>query len=76
MVEDPGRLMPMASMAEDMVLAVNIPPQPPAPGQALRSTASSSSFVALPAAWRARVSKTLTMVRSRPSRWPGSMVPP
>jgi len=35
--------MPMASMTEDMVLAVYIPPQEPAPGQALRSTSRSSA---------------------------------
>ena len=33
----PGRDMPMASAIELMVLAVNIPPHAPSPGQALRS---------------------------------------
>ena len=33
----------MASMAEDIVFAVNMPPHEPAPGQAWRSTSSSSA---------------------------------
>ena len=33
MVEEKGRLSPMASIADDIVLAVYIPPQEPAPGQ-------------------------------------------
>ena len=32
--ELPGKLIPIASMAEAMVLAVYIPPQAPGPGQA------------------------------------------
>ena len=50
MVDEYGRLIPIASIALDMVLAVNIPPHEPAPGQALRSIAASSSSVILPAA--------------------------
>ena len=76
MVEDPGRLMPRASMAEDMVLAVNMPPHEPAPGQALRSTSRSSAASIFPAACSPTASKTLTMVRSRPAWWPGLIVPP
>ena len=34
---EPGRLMPSASPIELIVLAVNIPPQAPSPGQACRS---------------------------------------
>jgi len=34
--EDPGRVIPMASIAVAMVLAVYIPPQAPGPGQACR----------------------------------------
>ena len=34
--------MPIASIAEDMVLAVYMPPQEPAPGQAWRSTSINS----------------------------------
>jgi hypothetical protein len=37
--------MPSASMAEDMVLAVYMPPHAPSPGQALRSTARNCSSV-------------------------------
>ena len=46
----PGSDMPIASAAEAMVLAVNWPPQAPAPGQAAFSMASSSdsSGVCLP----------------------------
>ncbi len=76
MVDEPGRLIPNASMAEDIVLAVNIPPQEPAPGQALRSTARSSASSILPAACSPTASNTLTIVRSRPSWWPGLIVPP
>ena len=75
-VDEPGRLIPMASMAEDMVLAVNIPPQAPAPGQAVFSISMSSSRGSLPATCWPRASKTLTMVRSRPAWCPGLMVPP
>ena len=34
--EDPGRVMPITSIAVAMVFAVYIPPQAPPPGQALR----------------------------------------
>ena len=47
----PGMDMPKASMAEDMVLAVNMPAQAPSPGQAMRSMAKSSSNVRLPLEW-------------------------
>ena len=47
MVEEYGRLMPIASMADDIVFAVNIPPQAPAPGQARRSTSSRSASESL-----------------------------
>ena len=39
----PGINMPMASIAEAMVFAVNIPEQAPSPGQATRSIAINSS---------------------------------
>jgi hypothetical protein len=51
MVELPGRLMPIASIAELMVLAVNMPPQLPAPRQAFFSTAVSRSSSILPAVY-------------------------
>ncbi len=75
-VDEPGRLIPIASIADDMVLAVNIPPQAPAPGQAFFSISISSSRGSLPATCCPRASKTLTMVRSRPPWCPGLMVPP
>jgi hypothetical protein len=45
-----GRLMPRASMALAMVLAVYMPPQEPGPGMAQDSTVSSSSSEYSPAA--------------------------
>ena len=53
-----------------------MPPQEPAPGQALFSMASSSAASILPALSWPTASNTLTMVRSRPFRWPGLIVPP
>ena len=44
----PGTDMPSASMAEAIVLAVNIPAQAPSPGQATRSINSRSSRDMLP----------------------------
>ena len=76
MVEEYGRLIPIASIAEDMVLAVYIPPHEPAPGQAWRSTSSNSASLILCALYSPTASKALTIVRSRPFRLPGLMVPP
>ena len=59
--------MPMASNTDDMVLAVNMPPQDPLPGQARRSTSSSSRSSILPALCWPTASKALTTVRSRPA---------
>ncbi len=42
--EEPGRVRPIASMAVDMVLAVNMPLHAPAPGQACRSRSSITSL--------------------------------
>ena len=44
----PGSDMPMASMADAIVLAVNMPAQAPSPGQATRSIESRSSRDILP----------------------------
>ena len=49
MVEAKGRLMPRASKAELMVLAVYMPPQEPLPGMARRSIWQKSSSLILPA---------------------------
>ena len=46
-------LMPIASAIELIVLAVNIPPHAPSPGQALRSISASSSSVIVPSGARA-----------------------
>ena len=75
-VEEPGRLMPIASNAEDIVFAVYIPPHAPAPGIAFLSIASSSSFGSRPASNWPRASNTLTIVRSLPPWQPGLIVPP
>ena len=67
MVEEYGRLMPIASMAEDIVLAVNMPPHEPAPGHAWRSTSSNSASPICPALCWPTASKALTTVRFLPS---------
>ncbi len=64
--ESCGRLMPSASIAEAMVLAVYIPPQEPGPGIAHFSTASRSSAVICPLASAPTDSNTDTTSRSRP----------
>src|SRR5690606_6787295 len=69
----PGRLMPSASMADAMVLAVYMPPQEPGPGMAVSSTSFTSLSVMVPRAWAPTASNTEMM-----SVWflPGRMVPP
>ena len=62
----PAGLMPRSSIAIDMVLAVNCPPQAPAPGHATSSRAWTSSGPTVPAAWAPTTSKTSWMVTSRP----------
>ena len=68
-----GRLMPSASMAEAMVLAVYMPPQEPGPGMAVSSICFSSISETLPAAWPPTASNTET-TSVRPG--PGWIVPP
>ena len=69
--------MPIASMALDMVLAVYMPPQEPAPGQASHSTRWTPSASSLPAWYCPTASKMLTMSMSPPSGpVPGRMLPP
>ena len=71
-----GRLIPRASIAEAMVLAVYMPPQEPAPGMAQASSRSRSRSLI---AWRAccpTASKTETMSTLRFRNLPGRMVPP
>ena len=65
-VEEYGRLMPMASMAEDIVFAVYMPPQEPTPGQEWRSISRSSASPIRPALYSPTASKALTTVRFLP----------
>ena len=67
MVEEYGRLIPIASNTDDIVFAVNMPPHEPLPGQARRSTSCSSRSPILPALCCPTASNALTTVRSRPS---------
>ena len=71
-----GKLMPKASMAEAMVLAVYMPPHEPAPGTATSATASTSSAEQAPAAFLPTASKMFTRSTSFPWSSPGKMVPP
>ena len=63
---DPGIDMPSASPMELIVLAVNMPPQAPSPGQAVRSISSSSSEVIVPRAQAPTPSNTLVMSVASP----------
>ena len=72
---EPGRLMPIASPIELIVLAVNIPPQAPSPGQARRSISSRSSSLNVPAALAPTASNTLVMSIARPWYSPGMIEP-
>src|SRR5690625_3540584 len=71
-----GRLIPSVSMAEAMVLAVYIPPQAPAPGQACRSTWSISPFPISFERYFPYDSKADTISSFCPFRLPGRIVPP
>ena len=62
----PIGVMPSISNAMAIVLAVNWPPQAPAPGLAAISIALSSSSSILPAAWAPTASKTSRIVMSSP----------
>ena len=73
---EPGSDMPMASAADDMVLAVNIPPQEPSPGQAAFSTRSSSASSMVPRPRAPTASKTFWIVMSWSSSRPGRIDPP
>ena len=72
---EPGRLMPSASPIELIVLAVNMPPQAPSPGQAARSISSSSSSLIVPAAQAPTASNTLVTSSARPWCSPGMIEP-
>ena len=71
----PGRLKPIASAIELIVLAVNMPPHAPSPGHALRSISSSSSSLIVPAAHAPTASNTLVMSSATPWCSPGMIEP-
>ena len=58
--------MPIASIAEDMVLAVYIPPQAPAPGQAFLTIDLNSLSSIFPATFSPHASKAETISRFLP----------
>jgi hypothetical protein len=58
--------MPIASLTDAIVLAVNIPAHEPSVGHARRSISPSSFSVIVPAAYAPTASNTLTMSRARP----------
>ena len=58
-----------------MVLAVNMPPQAPSPGHAVRSISPSSSSVMVPAAVAPTASNTDVMSVAVPLWLPGSVEP-
>ena len=68
--------IPSISAAIDIVLAVNWPPQAPAPGQATSSSARSSLSVMRPAEQAPTASNTSWMVTSLPRKFPGMIDPP
>src|SRR5699024_10179644 len=68
--------IPIASMAEDIVFAVNIPPQAPAPGQAAHSTLCNAALSISPLLYCPTPSKADTASKSLPSNFPGNIVPP
>ena len=72
----PNGEMPRHSHTVAIVLAVNWPPQAPAPGQACRSSESRSGVLKVPAAWAPTASKTSWMVTSRSCQRPGAIDPP
>jgi len=76
MVPLPGRPRPRASVRQFMELAVNMPEQEPAPGQAQPSSSTSSDAVMVPAFTLPTPSKTLIRSTGFPLSEPASMGPP
>ena len=76
MAELLGRLIPIASIAEAIVLAVYIPPQEPAPGIDLDSISSNCSSLMLLEARCPTASKIVTISAFLLFTRPGMMVPP
>ena len=68
--------IPITSKAVAIVLAVNCPPQAPAPGQAACSSSDRSSSLILPAACAPTASNTSWIVTSWPRKRPGRIDPP
>ncbi len=75
-IAEPPGLIPIASKAQAIVLAVNWPPQAPAPGLATPSSSCRSSSLISPAAWAPIASKTSRIVTSRSCQRPGAIEPP
>ena len=75
-IELPAGEMPSTSKAIAIVLAVNWPPQAPAPGEAWFSRSVSSSSVRSPAACAPMPSNTSWIVTSLPRQRPGAIEPP
>ena len=72
----PNGATPRNSQAIAIVLAVNWPPQAPAPGQAWSSRSRSRASLILPAACAPTASNTSWIVTSWPSNVPGAIDPP
>jgi hypothetical protein len=66
----------MASATQAMVLAVNWPPQAPAPGHATFSSSTSSASGIFPAEYLPTPSNTSTTVTSLSWKRPGMIEPP
>jgi dihydroxy-acid dehydratase len=75
-IAEPPGLIPSASKTQAIVLAVNWPPQAPAPGLATPSSSCSSSSLMSPAACAPTASKMSRIVTSRPCQRPGTIEPP
>ena len=74
--ELPGSAMPSASTAEDMVLAVYMPPHAPWQGMAARSMPARSASSIRPALKAPTASNAEIISTSRPRCTPGRMLPP
>jgi len=75
-IAEPIGEMPIVSNAQAIVLAVNWPPQAPAPGLAHPSSSVRSSSERSPAAWAPIASNTSWIVTSPPRHRPGAIEPP
>ena len=75
-IEEPIGEMPSTSKAIAIVLAVNWPPQAPAPGLATDSISARSASLILPRECAPMASKTSMIDTSRPRNFPGGIEPP